>query len=54
MIRLLAAALLLTAATVPAFACDYTKSASTTAQAGTVASQAANAHATAHSPAKRS
>jgi hypothetical protein len=44
MTRLLAAAVLLTAAIAPAFACDLEKSASTDAQKRTVASQPANDH----------
>ncbi len=42
MIRLFAAALLLTALAAPAFACDWNKSASTDAKQSTVASQPAS------------
>jgi hypothetical protein len=46
MARLLAAAVLLTVAAAPAFACDWQKSASTDAQKRTVASQPAYDHST--------
>jgi hypothetical protein len=42
MTRLMAAAMLLIAATMPAFACDWMKSVSTDSQSSTVASQPAN------------
>ncbi len=45
MTRLLAAALLLTVAAAPAFACDWNKSASTDTQSRTVASQPTDDHA---------
>jgi hypothetical protein len=46
MIRLLAAAVLLTVATAPAFACDLEKSVSTDTQKRTIASQPADDHST--------
>jgi hypothetical protein len=42
MTRLFAAALLLSAIAVPAFACEYNKSAETTGKTSTVASQPSN------------
>ena len=45
MTRLLAAAMLLTVAALPAFACDWNKSASTDSRSSAVASQTANDHA---------
>jgi hypothetical protein len=46
MTRFLAAAVLLTALTVPAVACEWNKSASTGTQSNAVASRAAGDHAT--------
>ena len=46
MARLLAAALLLTVAAAPAFACDWQKSTSTDTQKRTAASQPADNHST--------
>jgi hypothetical protein len=45
MTRLFAAALLLSVIAVPAFACEYNKSAETTGKTSTVASQPSNDHA---------
>ncbi len=47
MTSLLAATMLLTVAALPAFACDWNKSASTNNRSSTVASQTANDHAAA-------
>jgi len=44
MTRLFAAALLLSAVAIPAFACEWNKSASTDSQSSTVASQSSGNH----------
>lgn len=44
MTRLFAAALLLSAVAMPAFACEWNKSASTDSQSSTVASQSSGTH----------